>query len=172
MAFLARPSEQAKSAIAALQVVAHEESYDTASRVSAIVQTDHAFEAFVKRYGLKRANGGQCIQRLTQGRCYGGYPHKRCACRPPAADHITLWNKDGKPAIYVSQPYGLSYKDLQETLAFCEAYHLNVLVDTWPSWHFPGHTLSLLYTAKERPLHSLDVDLAARSARLAASAIS
>jgi hypothetical protein len=64
-------------------------------------------------------------------------------CAPPAGDHDTLWLKDGKPALYLMQPYGLAWDDMKKLVTFCERHGLRAQVDTWPSFHFPGWVLSI-----------------------------
>ena len=84
-------------------------------------------------------SGHACLHRLSAGRC-GGY---RCGCGCPAlpgADHSLLWLLDGRPFAYVTQPYGFNHKALQEALAACERWGLEMLVDA-ASWHFPTATL-------------------------------
>ena len=63
----------------------------------------------------------------------------------PGDDHTTLWNIDGKPAVYVSQPYGLSLDRLKEICAACDQHGLTVEVGAWPAWHFPGSVLHVEY---------------------------
>jgi hypothetical protein len=113
---------------------------DTAARVYSEAVADRHLADFMKstppcesladqwwcRQGLKLAGGRWCIQRLKprrrcmrfNPRCYrdGG----RCECQPPGSDHDRLFLKDGKPFIYVTQPYGMTYKTVVEMVQFAE----------------------------------------------------
>lgn len=101
---------------------------------------------FAKKYGVKCSDRHACVNRLIGKRC--GIGNLKCVdpCpRIPAGDHLSLWNKDGKPFVIVSQPYGLTWSALVETVQFCERYGLRPDIDTWPSWHSPGKVLTILY---------------------------
>lgn len=114
-------------------------------------------EAWARRYGLKRSSGHSCVARLLGKRCrYGEYKAGDAPpCRPPGSDHADLWIKNGKPAVYTFQPYGLSYDTLKKLLDFCERWGLEVHIDTWPAGHFPGSVLWVEVTPKDRPLWKL-----------------
>lgn len=67
---------------------------------------------------------------------------------PPAADHVTLWSRAGKPAMLMSQPYGLRYEDLKATIEYAEENGLRVFIDAGLSWHYPSATLAVILTRK------------------------
>lgn len=54
-------------------------------------------------------------------------------------DHVTLWLKDGKPFMVVSQPYHLTPEALAELGELTQEF--DVSVDGAGSWHYPGHTI-------------------------------
>lgn len=66
----------------------------------------------------------------------------------PAGDHVTYWNKDGKPYAVVSQPYAFRNDEVITAAAMMEKYGLSVCVQTWPSWHFPGSVITMIWTRK------------------------
>lgn len=69
----------------------------------------------------------------------------------PADDHFTLWLKDGRPEVYVSQPYDLSLDDLRQIVAACDQHGLTVSITTWPAWHFPSRVMQVEYRRAEPP---------------------
>jgi len=72
----------------------------------------------------------------------------------PAGDHLSMWTKDGTPFCFVSQPYGLGYYDLKDTLKFCARHGLRIEIDAWPSWHAPGEVVTVLFF--RNPVLTLD----------------
>ena len=73
----------------------------------------------------------------------------------PGDDHTTLWNINGKPAVYVSQPYGLSLDRLKEICAACDQHGLTVEVGAWPHAHDRdiGGSFSLLFAHAQSSAH-------------------
>lgn len=62
-----------------------------------------------------------------------------CPERPPAWDHGSIWVREGKPIIAVSQLYPwLLNKDVEKLDAFAERYTLKFYVSNYPAWHYPG----------------------------------
>lgn len=51
-------------------------------------------------------------------------------------DHVSLWNRDGKPAVFVSQPYGVTTRGLSVLLDWARAHDVHVNIN---SWSFYGH---------------------------------
>lgn len=91
-------------------------------------------------HGLRPAGGSTayCICRLL------GRRHGRYGCvvpAPPGCDHPSLWLRDGKPVVFVFQPYGLTHAQLVSLVAYAEELGLHLRIDTWPAWHYPGHVL-------------------------------
>ena len=101
--------------------------------------------------GLKKASG-----RDWWGRLIGLQPEPdRVYESLPRDDHVSLWTKDGKPAVYVSQPDNLGLGDLRGIVAACDRYGLDLSVSAG-SWYFPGSTLMVEYrqAGKETPADS------------------
>lgn len=138
-----------RAAIKAIRDLMETEGADKADRAFAEVMTEKKKEDFAKRHGVTRATGGICVRRLFGKRCTIGYPSDPFgtghACLPPGSDHISLWNKDGKASLLVSQPYGLAYRTLKEIMAYCEKYGLEVRIDANPCWHFPGQVIGVIF---------------------------
>jgi hypothetical protein len=120
------------------------------SIIEAESETEKRERQFAKKYGVTRSDRHACVNRLIGKMC--GRGNLKCVdpCpRLPAGDHLSLWNKDGKPFCIVSQPYGLSFSALEETFRFCRRYRLRAEISTWPSWHAPGDVLTVLFFRSE-----------------------
>lgn len=72
----------------------------------------------------------------------------KCFWLPAANDHVSLWLRNGKPHVYVSQPYGLTLSDMRALVQFCDAHGLDAAVSA-RSWRFPGSTLLIEITHEE-----------------------
>lgn len=94
---------------------------------------------FMKKYGLKESQGYVCIARTNGERCTLA-PHLHTY---KGADHTSLWNRDGKPVCFVSQPYKEAFErpTHQAALAKLEELGYFVHVDLFDSWHNPGKTV-------------------------------
>lgn len=117
-------------------------------------------EQWKTRHDLRESQGRLCILRLLGKHCVGpdgcyyGPGHKPIdhQCWPPHGDHMNLWlDKAGKPVLFTSQPYGLGWKALQETIAFCKKWGLRVDIN-YPdqAWHNPGGVLMLEFRKAEK----------------------
>jgi hypothetical protein len=93
-----------------------------------------------KNGGLERVESGRtCIHRLTRTK-----PH--CCghdddCRPPGDDHHSIWSWQGKPVLYVYQPYGLSGEKTAALVRYCEKMGLAFRINALLAWHNPGDVL-------------------------------
>lgn len=65
--------------------------------------------------------------------------------RPPNCDHPSLWLLEGKPIVYVTQPY---HFDLQRLAEFCREHDFVGTVDLWPAWHYPHRVFHIEITTK------------------------
>ena len=61
---------------------------------------------------------------------------------------MTMWNKDGKPAVIVIQPYSFSEDSMQEVSEFCERLDLHATVSNNFNWHYPTGVVTLMITRK------------------------
>ncbi len=101
---------------------------------------------WARQHGLTRTRGRVCWHRLFGRSCSAGF------CKPPGSDHDSLWSKDGKPSIYMMQPYGLSETEAGDLAQFCADNGLRASVSTYPSFHYPGRVLSIELTRASDPL--------------------
>jgi hypothetical protein len=132
-----KPNEQThlyRQAVEALSKLLEAEGRDMVTRAYAEVSSRVICQEATK--GLKKSTS-TCIYRLL-GR-------KTRSDEPPGTDHPSLWNKDGKPELFISQPYGLSWGKLRELVAFCETHGLEVNMDAGTSWYFPGRSLRVVF---------------------------
>lgn len=143
-------TERYREAVRALRALAEAEGTDIASRAHAEATADLKRADWARSRGVQESGGRPCIGRLS-GRP-SDHNQSDHQCNPPKGDHCSLWMKDGRPEVFVSQPYELSWAGLQETVAFCQANGLRADVISWPSWHFPGSVLTVEYrTLDTRP---------------------
>lgn len=92
-------------------------------------------EKFAKDTGLREGTRGQaCCNRLLGKRA--SVVHKQGACCPPGNDHPSIWNLDGKPEIFVFQPYGLDPDEVRELVKWCEGRGLECEIEAC-AWHNP-----------------------------------
>jgi hypothetical protein len=84
--------------------------------------------------------------RLLRRRSQGTYPD-----RLPGDDHVSLWLRERKPEVYVSQPYGLTSDVAAEMLRAAEFYGLKFTISTWPAWWNPGAVLFVECGAQSAP---------------------
>lgn len=132
-----------------------------AAQVYAEATHEKIRQEFAVLWRIKGRKGGHvCIYRLKGSR--------QCKCNTvkggflthqpieiPRGDHLSEWTRDGQTVMILSQPYGLGYEGLQETLKFCEAHDLEVSINTYPSFHYPGSILSLIFTRKGFQLRTI-----------------
>lgn len=110
-------------------------------------------DSFIKLYGLKERKGHACTHRLKgsrQCRCYTREGYKPLDI--PHGDHLSEWVRGGRTVAILSQPYGIHHKALVETMEFCKAHDLSVDIGSYPSFHYPGVVISLLFTRVNEPL--------------------
>jgi len=65
-----------------------------------------------------------------------------------------MWNKDGKPAVIVMQPYSIGNEDMQEISELCERLGLRATVSNNFNWHFPTGVVTLMISRKDNPERS------------------
>lgn len=94
---------------------------------------------------LKQSQGHSCVKRLLS-HCDG-----RHCLFPPGNDHPSLWLFDGKPIVYVFQPYGMNQSDVEGLVTFCQVHQLSFDIDTWPAWHYPNRVLHVEIWRKGGP---------------------
>lgn len=147
--FINKPSALYSQAVGALSTLIEAEGVDAALRAYAQATWEEHQEQYAKNHGLRPSKGRICLARLLGKRCDFHSDHSGVPCRPPGADHDSLWLKDGKPYTYTSQPYSLTLEEMRALVALCDRHGLEVSVTTWPSWHFPGGVLTMEIRRKE-----------------------
>ncbi len=135
-------TEQYLRALRALRELLEAQGMDAVSSVYAEAVAENHYQAFAGK-GFKQSDGRLCVQRLWGRQC------NLKDCVPPSGDHDTLWLQNGKPAMYVTQPYGLEWETMRKLVAFCERHGLKADVAAWPSFHYPGQVISILLSRKE-----------------------
>ena len=104
----------------------------------------HRLLRYAQKWGLKRSRGTPCVQRLLARRCSEDCEDHR----PPGADHVSFWLRDGKPYSYVFQPYGIGPEQFRDLAAFAERVGLDVSIEALASWHYPGDTVLVELTPR------------------------
>ncbi len=66
----------------------------------------------------------------------------------PWQDHMALWNKDGKPHMFTSEPYVLTMEDIKALIIDCESENLTFSISVNSGWN-PGRTLAIFVTKKQ-----------------------
>lgn len=121
-------------------------------RVFAESISHHIEKRFAEAFGLKQSSGRVCIQRLLGRTCTQWLRSHRmgeCECLPPGTDHPSLWLKNGKPVVFVSQPYGVTAKTMADMNKFAEKHGLEFDVGAEMSWWYPSRTVLVCWRKKE-----------------------
>ena|SRR3990167_8023329 len=102
--------------------------------------------AWAKREGVKESKTrGKGLAFLNKK-----IPHDYHDLSFPAADHVSYWNKNGKPFCIVSQPYQISSGEMHSAANLCEKYGLQFSIVTWPAWHYPNAVLFMEWRKRSR----------------------
>lgn len=96
-----------------------------------------AREAWAAGLGVTPTRGHACLLGLVPEAPAG---HKGCV-HLPGDDHTTVWDKDGVPFVYVTQPYNLDQAGLEAMFRVARRLGLTIHVDRAISWHDPGAVL-------------------------------
>jgi hypothetical protein len=108
--------------------------------------SDDAMAQWAARRSVKQSpKTPYCVCRLLDKVC-SVYGTSGCTNGVPEVDHPSLWIRDGKAVIFVSQPYGLV--DVARLGAFCMERNLTCMITTWPAWHNPGSVLHVEITRR------------------------
>ncbi len=103
-------------------------------------QRDDIMEAWASHRGLKKSQtkiGGLRFLRPKMT--------EYTDLRFPGADHVSYWNKNGKPFCVVSQPYNIDDKVMVEVVDICKKHNLKCFISAGPSWHYPGGVFTMLW---------------------------
>lgn len=133
-------SDAYRLAVQVLRDLAESESPDNAHRAAAEAFAGIFQRDWVKYRKVKKSNSPLDRHKLfSKGRSASTFTN--------LDDHPSIWLRDGKPTIYVSQPYGLGTEALRELVARCDQLGLDATVNAWPAWHFPG---SVVFVTMEK----------------------
>lgn len=96
-------------------------------------------EEWARSSGYKEVatRGHPCIHKVKGTKC------DHLTCHPPATDHPSLWKKKDGTLVFVSQPYGLGLRDVQELVVYCAKEGLTFSI-SGDSFHFPGRTFMVM----------------------------
>ena len=125
---------------------------DMLGRVFSDAVCEDRLQAYIKRYNLKESSSRQsCLCYFLGKRCSGNdsYVSDLCIhfdCR--VVDHHSVWTRNGKPFVFIFQPYDLSLENMRTIIKVCDEYNLVVDVSNH-SWHFPSATLLIEVHHKE-----------------------
>lgn len=127
-------------AVEALTALRDKYGSDAVVRACANVIADYRKEHWAKVYGLTKAEGYQCVWKLTSKKCkhLGG-------CIPGSwADHPELWLKDKKPFAFTAHPYQLRQEDAEALTQFAQDHSLSFHISAQNAFYFPGRTVQIL----------------------------
>ena len=145
--FVKNSSARYQEALAVLEKLMAEEGFDHMHRAYAEAAQLPLEDLFARRVkGTRSKVSHVCLHRLWGKRCPERWnSEKRCLTGSmPAQYHLSQWNAEGKAVAVVSQPYGLGYEAMKETVEFCERHGLEADVSA-ESWHFSGATVLVRY---------------------------
>ena len=110
--------------------------------------------AWMKRWGLKETTRHVCLHRVA------GKKHKNfleCDYEGPdmGTDHQRMFIFEGKPAVFVSEPYQMTHEQTEALMAYAKEHGLYVSI-TPMSWYNQGQCLHIevwkrdVYTSRLR----------------------
>ena len=147
--FNSRPSDTYWSAMKALEKLLKEEGSDHVERAAAEVLKGARLKQLQKA-GYTLTRGSSCLGRVMGYRSCRHYDYGISSHIPhdiEGRDHVHLLkDKEGR-YLYQSQPYGLSWENIQSLVDLCRKHDLRADVDAERSWHFPSRTLSVVIEA-------------------------
>ena len=86
-----------------------------------------------KELGYTESKRTPCLHLLSGVKCTEKKFKSRCM--PFCADHTSVWNKDGKVAAIVTQPYEIDEVDLKDIYTFCKNFGVTVEISAYWNWH-------------------------------------
>jgi hypothetical protein len=144
MSFLQKQTPDTERAISALQKIFDHTSPRAAAATYATALNDRLLANWMKTEHVKQARGRICVHRLTGKKCT-----QSLDCTPPGTDHATLWSKNGKPAILVSQPYSFGMEMSEMVNEYCKGHGLTYRIVADSSFYYPAVTLLIAFWLKE-----------------------
>lgn len=124
------------------------DALDTVERAYAHFLSEKLEKSFESR-GLKRSQKlYRCAIELHGKRCKQQTGKKCPDHKPPTADHVSLWNKNGKTCLYVWHPYGMSSYDHKKLMEYCDRMGFEFDISA-SSFYNPGSTLCVCMWKKD-----------------------
>ena len=127
--------------VGVLKRLAESEGLDVAQRAVGEALSEQIRQNFIEIGKVKESRTRYPHWQKLKGR----KSYDRKSIGYPLDDHETLWNRDGEPWTYVSQPYYLTEKELRKIVDRCDKENLNAVIRADKSWHFPGRTFLVCY---------------------------
>ena len=141
--FLSQPTPETEKAVAALQQVFDKLRAHGAQATYATALSDRFLEEWKRSQKVTQSAGKICVQKIRGKKC--ALPYSQCECKPPGADHATLWSKDGKPIFYVSQPYELDMATIEKMNEFCKKHEFAYDIYAEGAFYNPGAALMVVF---------------------------
>ena len=86
-----------------------------------------------KEEGYTESKRRPCLHFLAGVKCTED--HFKGKCMPFCADHTSVWNKNGKVAAIVTQPYEIDEDDLEDIYTLCKNLGVTVRISAYWNWH-------------------------------------
>jgi hypothetical protein len=137
------PSPEFAKAIKGIESLAKVAGVDTCRDAFATATADLVVEEFGTRNGVVPARGSVCIQRVLGKKCQDQY--RFCPCKPPGAEHASLWARDGEPKYYVTEHYRLDRSRLENAAEFAREHELEFEIVGGTGIHFPSKCFAIVY---------------------------
>jgi len=152
--YAGNPSPAYRRAVQALRALGESEGVEMVTPAFAEAAAPLRREQFQRIYRVKRTQGRDWVGRLL-GKRYDpiveGNP-SIAKFKFPGGDHESVWVRNGKPFLYVSEPAQIHLDKLREMVRFCDAHGLDVTITGWRSMWFPGANVAVVVRKKETAL--------------------
>ena len=105
-----------------------------------------------KELGYTESKRTPCLHLLSDVKCPEPMKSKRWSgqCMPFCEDHTSVWNKDGKVAAIVTQPYEIDEVDLENIYTFCKNLGVTVRISAYWNWHYKDAISIVFERGKDR----------------------
>ncbi len=155
-----RPSGAFQKAVKALAELEMAEDIGAVRRAYLTVRAPRSLEEWKDRGPYEESKTHACLYLLAGQECPNGPQDYReltpALCLPPHADldRTTMWDKDGKPSVIVTQPYSISDFSTEEIGGLCRGLRLQAEAWNEYTWCYPAGVLALVITRKDDREHS------------------
>lgn len=132
-------SDAYAAAVDALKALVEAEDIDVAYRAAAEALSGPKETEWRKHEGMSRCKA------KTHWRGLLGQQPEDFEDGLPGDDHTSLWSKNGKPRLYVSQPYRLEFETTRDMVRKADEHSLEFSIHPNQSWHFPGYSTAVVW---------------------------